>query len=217
MSQLYLSRCDCASSCYVCVMATRKAVKRKTWAESLHERTAQAIRNARTSAGMSAQDVADRTQKLGYGVSRDKIANYESGRKQGLDLSEFLVIAAALRVPPVALIFNGPPDEPVQMLPMNYAPTVRGLAWLCGDPALADDEITDPESYNATLLKLIRERATAERDLDLLRRVIADFERRGLHQEHLAENMRTAGRLFERLDEINQQITNLTEGDTQNE
>lgn len=195
-------------------MATRNIIK-QTWTESLHERIAQNIKDARNTAGMSAQDVADRTQKLGYGVSRDKIANYESGRKQGLDLSEFLVIAAALRVPPVTLIFSGPPDEPVQVLPGHYATTVTGLAWLCGDPALADDGITDQESYNATLLKLIRERSGVEHDLDLLRRVIDDFERRGLSEKDRVENFRAAGRLLGQVDEINQQIMNLMDGDTE--
>ncbi|OMC19690.1 helix-turn-helix domain-containing protein [Mycobacterium colombiense] len=195
-------------------MVTRRD-KGKAWAESLHERVAQNIRDARNSAGMSAQDVADLTQQLGYGVSRDKIANYESRRKQGLDLTEFLAIAAALRVPPVTLIFGGPPDEPVQVLPGNYAGMVDGLAWLCGDPALADETITDRESYNARLLKLIRDRATVQRDLALLRRVIADFERRGLGDEHRSENMYAAGKLMEQLDEISQQITSLTEGDAE--
>lgn len=193
-------------------MATQTVDKGKAWAESLHGRTAQAIRDARNRAGMSAQDVADLTGKLGYAVSRDKIANYESGRKQGLDLSEFLVIAAALRVPPVTLIFGGPPDEPVQVLPGNYATMVDGLAWLCGDPALADEGITDQESYNARLLRLIRERARAQRDFDLARKVKADFDRRDI-EEFRQSNLYAVGVLLEQIGEIDKAIDALAEGD----
>jgi predicted transcriptional regulator len=31
---------------------------------------------------MSAQELADETERLGHGISRSQIANYESGRKK---------------------------------------------------------------------------------------------------------------------------------------
>jgi transcriptional regulator with XRE-family HTH domain len=193
-------------------MATQRKDQGKAWAEGLHRRIAATIRQARTREGMSAQDVADATQELGYALSRDKIANYESGRKQGLDIAEFLVIAAALRMPPISLLFDGPPDEPVQVLPGDNATMADGLAWLSADTNIAEDAVVEPDSYYAKLLDLIRERARAERDLRLARKVVADFERRGI-EEYRESDLYVAGRLIEQIDEINQQITKLVEGE----
>ena len=58
----------------------------------LHARIAQAIRTNRHGR-LSAQQLADETERLGYGISRSQIANYESGRKKSLDVAELLVIA----------------------------------------------------------------------------------------------------------------------------
>ena len=66
---------------------------------------------------MSAQELADETERLGYPVSRSQIANYESGRKQGLDVAEFLILAAALDIPPALLLFPTFPDDTVEVLP----------------------------------------------------------------------------------------------------
>jgi transcriptional regulator with XRE-family HTH domain len=60
---------------------------------------AAAIKSARAS--RSAQWLADETERLGYPISRAAIANYESGRKKGLDVAELLVLAAALNCPTV--------------------------------------------------------------------------------------------------------------------
>ena len=74
----------------------------------LHARIAQAIRTARQGR-LSAQQLADETERLGYGISRSQIANYESGRKKSLDVADLFVIAAALGVPPAS--FTGGPGH----------------------------------------------------------------------------------------------------------
>ena len=77
---------------------------------------------------MSAQEVAD-TKRLGYPISHDQIANYESGRKRGLDITELLVLAAALEVSPIALLFPATSDREVEMLLRAATSTLHAVAW----------------------------------------------------------------------------------------
>ncbi|MEX3771675.1 XRE family transcriptional regulator, partial [Mycolicibacterium fortuitum] len=65
---------------------------KQEWVDELHRRVAAAIKAARAS--RSAQWLSDETERLGFPISRAAIANYESGRKKGLDLTELLVLAA---------------------------------------------------------------------------------------------------------------------------
>jgi len=162
-------------------MVTQSGDGGKAWAEALHRRIAATVRHARTRAQMSAQDVADQTQQLGYALSRDKIANYESGRKQGLDVSELLVIAAALRVPPVTLLFDGHPGEDVELLPGQQMPIVAALGWFCGDDNLSDDAVAKTDSPSVELLRLTRRRAHKQRLLNTAGGMASDYA--GEHDE----------------------------------
>src|SRR5258705_3974854 len=106
---LFLHRCKNPHKCaIICV------VMKQDWAEGLHRRMAAAIKAARAS--RSAQWLADETERLGYPISRAAIANYESGRKKGLDVAELLVLAAALRIPPLTILFPELPDGQVEVL-----------------------------------------------------------------------------------------------------
>jgi len=152
----------------VCVVMTHESDDAESWAKGLHGRIAQAIRDARHGR-MSAQQIADETKRLGYPISRNQIANYESGRKQTLDIAELVVLAQALRVPPVTLLFGGHPDHPVEMLPGRTMPAVEALAWFTGDEQLTDDAVSEPDSPAATLLRLTRQRAASQRRLGMAR------------------------------------------------
>ncbi len=99
----------------------------------LHARIAQAIRAARQGR-LSAQQLADETERLGYGISRSQIANYESGRKKSLDVADLFVIAAALGVPPLRLLFPGEPDDDIEMLPGQRTSTFHATASFTGGP-----------------------------------------------------------------------------------
>lgn len=113
----------------VCVVMTQS----QEWEKAVHERIAAAIKNAREGR-LTAQQLADETKRLGYPISRSQISNYEVGRKQGLDVTELLVIAAALGVPPLPLLFPGEPNDEVEMLPNQPAPIFFAKAWFSGDP-----------------------------------------------------------------------------------
>jgi transcriptional regulator with XRE-family HTH domain len=103
------------------------------WGVGLHQRIAGTIRATRKDKGMSAQDLADETVRLGYPISRAQIANYESGRKHGLDVADLLVLAEALKTAPVCLVFPGPYDENVQICPESQElPQLWWAQWFSG-------------------------------------------------------------------------------------
>ena len=64
-----------------CVLDCVFMTQDQDWGGALHARIARAIRTARQGR-LSAQQLADETERLGYGISRSQIANYESGRKK---------------------------------------------------------------------------------------------------------------------------------------
>jgi transcriptional regulator with XRE-family HTH domain len=135
----------------ICVVVTQD------WAEDLHRCIAAAIKNAR--ANRSAQWLADETERLGYPISRAAIANYESGRKRGLDIAELLVIAAALQIPPLTLLFPQLPNGPVEVLPGVPTTSWDAAAWFSGEassPDPDDDRWSTPREYE--LLRAVRDR-----------------------------------------------------------
>ena len=87
------------------------------------------LRTLRSAAGMSAQKVSDRCTELGFPIPRSTIANIESGRKESLPIHEISVLAAALGVPPVALLFPMDAPDPVQVLPGQWKDPFIGWLW----------------------------------------------------------------------------------------
>lgn len=90
-----------------------------------------------------------------------QIANYESGRKKGLDITELLVLAAALNISPVCLIYPGPYEQTIDVLPGRAAdakPPIRmsqfdAVQWFSGNDyfVLARDDYGSEAEYAAAL------------------------------------------------------------------
>ena len=116
------------------------------WSTAFHQRVAEAIR-AQRQGRMSAQELADATAALGHPITRSQIANYESGRKHSLDVTELLVIAAALRVSPTLLLFPDALDRAVEVLPDQSMSTRDAIVWfspgLIGPAARSAAELTE--------------------------------------------------------------------------
>lgn len=104
----------------------------------MHQRIANGIKQARGT--RSAQWLADRTAELGQPVSRSQIANYENGRKKGLDVAELTIIAAALGVPPVALMYPNLPDGEVERIPGEVVTATAATRWFSGDRTVFVDD-----------------------------------------------------------------------------
>jgi hypothetical protein len=135
------------------------------WAEDLVRRVGLAIKAARR--GNSAAWLSDRTAQLGYRVSPTVIAKLDSGHRGSvLGVAELLVLAAALEVPPVALLFPDLPDGGVAFLPNRMIASDDAMRWFCGESGTmpfdvlsgAVLEASSAPNDKAQLVEAVRER-----------------------------------------------------------
>lgn len=79
-----------------------------------------AVAHARRDLGLSASELASRTSALGFPITRGTIARIEGNHRDGkVDLTEVVVLAEALEVPPLSLIYD-------ENIPPQYVPGDRG-------------------------------------------------------------------------------------------
>ncbi len=113
-------------------MVRMSDVDTREWAEDFTEQIGVGIERSRR--GRSDQWIADRTAELGHPISRPAISEYRRGKRKYMPVTDWLVIAAALEVPPISLLFPGLPDEPVSLLP-DRGPVVAfdAAEWITGE------------------------------------------------------------------------------------
>lgn len=103
----------------------------KVWARALVERVGKAVKEARK--GKSAVWLSDRTAELGYRISPTVIAKLDSGhRGDVLSVPELLVLAAALNTSPVNLVYPGPYQNKVEILPGSESEEIVAVQWFSG-------------------------------------------------------------------------------------
>ena len=105
------------------------------------------VRRVRLAKGMSVQAVADRaTNDLGYKMLRTTLANLEAGARRNVTLGEVSVLAEALDVPPLGLLF--PIDEPatVEVLPGVHRTPWDAWRWFADGLGYFDMEYEEPKS-----------------------------------------------------------------------
>src|ERR1035438_6536333 len=85
---------------------------------------------------MTVQALADRCAELGLPLGRLTITKLERGNRQAVTPAEVMVLALALEVPPVELIFPVGQSEDVEILPGRKVPPLDGLRWFSGELAL---------------------------------------------------------------------------------
>ncbi len=110
------------------------------------------IREARLRSGLSTQELADRTVEIGYPMARASIGNLETRPRAKIYLQDVTVLAAALGVPVVELLYpldpvvietagpglddDGPyavlRNSSVEMLPGEAEPGHRAAGWFTG-------------------------------------------------------------------------------------
>lgn len=121
----------CLAACQVvsyCAVMTQRE-----WSEELAAVVAGEVRRYRKAQGMSAQALADACAELGMSIQRSVIANFENGRRNSIGLAELLVFAAALKVPPISLIFPCGYLEEMRPLPQTSWDPYRGAKWFSGE------------------------------------------------------------------------------------
>jgi transcriptional regulator with XRE-family HTH domain len=110
------------TSSWYCVFVTQTE-----WRKATHRRIAGEVKRVRKDRGITAADLAERV-----GMTRDQITGYET-RRNSLDVADLLLIAAALKVPPIQLLYPGNDLDPIDMLPDQEVATVTAVAWFTGD------------------------------------------------------------------------------------
>ncbi|MBB1242500.1 helix-turn-helix transcriptional regulator [Streptomyces durbertensis] len=129
------------------------------WSAELTARVAEQIRTARTAAGLTVAQTADACAALGVPVPKTTITNLELGRRASVDLAEFLVLARALDVPPITLLFPLGKAATVELVPGQSVSTWEALAWFTGEAPAADAPA--PEGSAQHLLDTFRAHSDA--------------------------------------------------------
>lgn len=111
----------------------------------------------------SAKWLSDRTAELGYRVSPTVIAKLDSGhRGEVLSVAELIILAAALDVPPLALLYPNLPDGEVERIPGDMQTAAGAAMWFTGesedDLRRLPDRLDGDENDLTRLLRLTRMR-----------------------------------------------------------
>lgn len=104
------------------------------WSEELAERFGKTVQHYRKKFGLTQQELADETVKIGHGVTRSALADYELGRrKDRLPIGDALAISYALGVPLGTLLYPDMPHGNVEVVPGRVIKSLHAAQWLNGD------------------------------------------------------------------------------------
>lgn len=91
------------------------------WERELTVQIGRAVDARRQELGLSAQSLSDKTAELGHKISRSAIADYSNeNRRPRVSVADLLVLARALDMPPLYLLFPNPAGETVTYLPDEH-------------------------------------------------------------------------------------------------
>ncbi|WP_370332228.1 helix-turn-helix domain-containing protein [Mycolicibacterium hippocampi] len=146
----------------------------------LAEEFAWALRSRRRALGITASELARRTESLGYPITRGAITKMETNARAGkIDVAELLVLSAALDIPPVLLLFpRFPEDGETVVLPNVGAKGRDAAAWVSGfaelptsdDPEQSGEGRTPPPNDGITLITADRQALEAVLEFLVARR-----------------------------------------------
>ncbi|ATL65296.1 hypothetical protein CRH09_02710 [Nocardia terpenica] len=132
---------------------------------------------------------------MGYKVSRSAIADIENRRRKYISTAELSVIAWALAVPPVRLLYPALPDGDAEIVPGVHTSATYAMTWFSGETQFAPARLStgdlkapideewhaDAARVNALyegyrLVGLSRQRLRTRERIRSLSKLIADFE-----------------------------------------
>jgi len=187
----------------------------KTWERRHAAKLGKAVQKLRGE--RSAVWLEQRTAELGLKMTRQTVADLESGRRRFVTTAELLVLAAALDTTPIALMYRNPSDEPdnvVEVLPGIEATGFQAAQWFSGsrmgfteeDPEVeADDDAAESDRRRTAWVKV-----SAELNIVLLRgwRQIDELHRRR-DQLKASKGSRLKAEELELLDFYNNEIESM--------
>jgi transcriptional regulator with XRE-family HTH domain len=103
-----------------------------SWAARVTRSVAWQVHRHRKALGWSAQKLSDACAELGLEFPRSTLADLESGRRAHVSVAELLVLARALDVPPLLLLFPVGAEEETEVLPGEPRPSFRAAQWFAG-------------------------------------------------------------------------------------
>lgn len=122
------------------------------WVVAFTKQIGRGIEKSRN--GRSDQWISERTEMLGHQISRTAISEYRRGVRKVMPVTDWLVISAALGVPPVTLLFPDLPDGVTELFPASgEANSFDALMWVTGERETIPssvDLLFDVESANPT-------------------------------------------------------------------
>lgn len=163
------------------------------WAERQAHRIALEINRLRGS--RSAQWLADRTRELGYEVSRSVISDLENGRRRYVTTAELITLAAALNTSPVVLVYPGPYQNKVEILPGRHAGEFNAAEWFSGTYSYLGNDEPGPAEDPAEQWRANTETLHQWRHLDELMATRDEMD----NPEHIAVLNRQIKAICERL------------------
>lgn len=109
-------------------------VTTENWAVEQAQRIATEMQRQRKLNKLSVAKLSDLTSDLGHRVSQSILTDLENHRRGSrLDVSELVVIAMALGVPPIELLYPGMPDDMVEVVPGVNQSAGESAAWFAGE------------------------------------------------------------------------------------
>lgn len=135
-----------------------------TWEVEQAHRIGREVQRLRKAAGLTAQQLGGRAEELGLKMTRQAISDLENGRRRYVTTAELTILAAALNTSPVALVYPGPYQSAVEILPGRNTGQFNAAEWFSGVYSyLGSDGLGAPEDpvelwrANTETLRLWRE------------------------------------------------------------
>ena len=192
-------RCSTRSHQNLCLSNAASNVSQVTSAPTISDVIATRVRAVRKRQELTLAQLAAECARLGAPqLSLSALANIERGqtapstrKRRDVSPDELVVLACALRVPPVSLLFAVEADDQTEMLPGRRMDARAAARWFGGEAPLPDEDSADWETGAAPLILLRRH----ERHLRDWRRAPGIAAQLVADVSDAAETQRLAGRL----------------------
>jgi transcriptional regulator with XRE-family HTH domain len=113
------------------------------WPARLTRTIAAQVKRIRTARKLSAQQLSDSCARLGLEMPRSVLADLENGRRAHISVAELLVLARALDVPPLLLVFPVGAEDQAEALPGEIRAPFRAAQWFTGERAFPGPDDSD--------------------------------------------------------------------------
>lgn len=154
----------------------------RMWELDMSKRVGEAVARRRKALGLTAQKLEELTRELGYPITRVAISKIETNRRSAkFDVAEILILAAALDIPPILLLYPGFPDKAVEVVPGVERASRYAALWFAGaEPGPS----ADAHASDATVLMTV-----AVGDLEQQKRELMYFQARAGESPEFAEEI----------------------------